>query len=545
MVFEFSAGGCSDRSDRSGRSDRIKERMNKASQTSDRRPAVFLDRDGTIVEDRGDLRSPGQVRFLPGVFPALRELARHFALLIVTNQGGVGRGTLAMDEVAAVNDHVAQCLCEQGVELLATYVCPHRRDENCRCAKPSPYFLHRAAADFNLDLAASFVVGDHPHDAATATAAGAVGIYVLTGHGVRHLDQLTRSDGQVVVDDLPGAARVMMAESSARRSPPPADELTLAARCLQRGGLVALPTETVYGLGANAFDPRAVAAIFAVKQRPRFDPLIVHVPDISWLDRLATEVNPLAQRLAEAFWPGPLTLVLPRRETIPDLVVAGLPTVALRVPSHPLALTLLQRTGLPLAAPSANRFGGVSPTCAAHVREGLGQMVDMVLDGGDCGVGVESTIVGFGDDGRPVLLRPGGVALERLDAVAGMAIARPGEGKGGEVAATVVAPGMLRRHYSPGTPVRLFEAGGKLPTAAADELAGLLLLAPRPDCETASFAVVETLSANGDLDEAARNLFAALRRLDASAATAIAAELAPEQGLGRAINDRLRRAAAW
>ncbi len=333
-----------------------------------------------------------------------------------------------------------------------------------------------------------------------------------------------------------------------------------AADVIRRGGLVAFPTETVYGLGASARDPAAVARVFEVKGRPRFDPLIVHVARPGDLDRYATPPDPRARALVERFWPGPLTLVLPRREeapgrpAIPDIVTAGLDTVALRMPDHPVALALIRAAGLPVAAPSANPFGYVSPTTAAHVVEQLGEAVDLVLDGGPCRVGVESTVLALTSD-RPRLLRPGGVPIESLEALLGpidvvgpIDVALPADTA--EVGALPAAaasesPGQLPSHYAPRTTLALL-AGRADPARLArrvpGERVGLLALTPPPDPER--FAAVEALSMSGDLREAAQRLFGALRRLDALGLDRLLAEPCPERGLGRAIMDRLRRAAA-
>jgi L-threonylcarbamoyladenylate synthase len=305
-------------------------------------------------------------------------------------------------------------------------------------------------------------------------------------------------------------------------------DLPTAAAALRAGGLVAFPTETVYGLGARADDPRAVARLYAAKGRPRFNPLIVHVPDLAAARRLA-DLPPEALRLAEAFWPGPLTLVAPLRDraAVCDLATAGLDTVGLRVPAHPLAQALLRAADVPLAAPSANPSGAVSPTTAPHVLEGLGDRIDGVLDGGPCPVGLESTIVGFGPDG-PVLLRPGGLPAEAIEAALGRSLGRPG--------GAVVAPGMLASHYAPGARLRL---GARAPEPGEAWLGfGPDAVPPGP--------LALSLSRSGDLTEAAANLFAHLRRLDSAMGGrgTIAVAPVPDRGLGLAINDRLRRAAA-
>ncbi|QDT17892.1 L-threonylcarbamoyladenylate synthase [Alienimonas californiensis] len=317
-----------------------------------------------------------------------------------------------------------------------------------------------------------------------------------------------------------------------------------AAAVLREGGLVAFGTETVYGLGANALDPTAVAKVFAAKDRPRFDPLIVHLPGGDDAPGLATVVADLpddARALAERFWPGPLTLVLPKAAAVPDLVTAGLGSVAVRVPASEPARALLRAAGVPVAAPSANRFGGISPTTAAHVAEGLGEAVDLILDAGPCEVGIESTVVGFETDAggarRPVVLRPGAVTAEALGAALGRTIeVRTGNADPG---AAQTSPGSLSRHYAPRTPLTLVDDAEEVEAAGA---CGLLAFLPPPRPER--FAACETLSATGDLTEAAAGFYAALRRLDALGLPRLAAVRFPPHGLGAALNDRLRRAAA-
>jgi L-threonylcarbamoyladenylate synthase len=305
-----------------------------------------------------------------------------------------------------------------------------------------------------------------------------------------------------------------------------------AAEIIKKGGIVAFPTETVYGLGADAFNPLAVARIFEVKRRPYFDPLIVHVARRADLGRLAVEIPSAAKKLIERFWPGPLTVVLRKREEVPDIVTAGLPTVAIRMPDHPMALSLIELAESSIAAPSANLFGYLSPTAAEHVREQLGDQVDLVLDGGPCAVGVESTILSFSGK-APEILRPGGLTVEEIESVIGKVDIRKFAEKKPE------APGMLLTHYAPRTPIILQPSGQK-----ADELKGrkVGLLAFRKPEEDMGIQHVEILSEKGNLREAAANLFAAIRRLDSLNLDLIVAETVPQEGLGRAIMDRLRRA---
>ena len=295
-----------------------------------------------------------------------------------------------------------------------------------------------------------------------------------------------------------------------------------AAEAIREGALVAFPTETVYGLGGDGASDAAVAAIYAAKGRPTFNPLILHVPDIETADALVA-LPPNAVKLAEAFWPGPLTIVAPKRAGagISALATAGLPTAAIRVPARPVAQRLLELVGRPVAAPSANPSGRISPTSAAHVLAGLGGRIAGVLDGGPCDVGVESAIVGFRGE-RPVLLRPGGAPAEALEAVLGEKLEAPAGG-------AIAAPGMLASHYAPRAAVRLGADGAR---------AGETYIAFGAEGEHAF-----DLSRSGDLEEAAANLFSMLHEADAIGEPIAVAPI-PERGLGRAINDRLRRAAA-
>jgi L-threonylcarbamoyladenylate synthase len=320
------------------------------------------------------------------------------------------------------------------------------------------------------------------------------------------------------------ATQVMRADAAAAAA---------AARTLAEGGLVAFPTETVYGLGADARNGRAVARLFAAKGRPKFNPLISHVADLAAARRLA-RFAPAAERLAGAFWPGPLTLVLPKSIdcAVSELATAGLDTIAVRVPDHPVAREILIAFAGPVVAPSANRSGHVSPTTAAHVLADLNGRIDLVIDGGPTQVGIESTIVAC-LGGTPLLLRPGGLARERVESVLGTELAEPAR----TGADAPLAPGMLGSHYAPRTRLRL-EARAVEPGEA------LLAFGPvaAPGAEHAGAAL--NLSPAGDLVEAAANLFSQLRALDAAGAPSIAVMAIPHEGIGEAINDRLARAAA-
>lgn len=309
-------------------------------------------------------------------------------------------------------------------------------------------------------------------------------------------------------------------------------DITVAGNYLRVGNVVGIPTETVYGLAGNALNPDAVLTIFRVKNRPAFDPLIVHTDSLDKMGRYVSAIPDAARQLADTCWPGPLTLLLPKHPLIPDLVTSGLPTVAIRIPAHPLTLALLQSLDFPLAAPSANPFGYISPTTARHVADQLGNQIPYVLDGGPAGIGLESTIVGFGN-GTPTVYRLGGLALEQIERLIGPVEVRT------HSTSNPQAPGMLSSHYAPRKPLILLSPGTTPPPG--DRTGVLAFRKPfggiRPEHQ-------RVLSPTGDLAEAAKNLFAHLRALDALDLDVLYAEPLPHTGLGRAINDRLRRASA-
>lgn len=324
--------------------------------------------------------------------------------------------------------------------------------------------------------------------------------------------------------------------------PPTPANLAFFAKLLRGGGMAAIPTETVYGLAALATDEDACRSIFSVKGRPLIDPLIVHVAEFSWIPAFAEPVDGL-DKLAKSFWPGPLTVILPKRKTIPDLVTAGKPSVAIRIPEHQAALSLLAGVDGPLAAPSANPFGYVSPTRPEHVAATFREKVPFVLDGGPCRIGVESTILDMRDPCRPGLLRPGAIGREALEDCLSRSL-RISESvvPAGE---TALAPGTMERHYSPGTPLFHFEGG--MPADADSKGQAIVFLQPPRESPVPVPAQAHAFwwSESGDLTEIARNLFSLLRRLDEAGYAAIHCQLpAGEEPLAVAVRDRLRRAAA-
>jgi len=311
--------------------------------------------------------------------------------------------------------------------------------------------------------------------------------------------------------------------------------LDAAAEILKKGGIVAIPTETVYGLAGNAFCETAVAKIFAAKERPFFDPLIVHIAEFDELENLAAKIPKSARLLAEKFWPGPMTLILPKKENVPDLTTGGLSAVAVRMPKKQIARDIIKLAGFALAAPSANMFQRLSPTKAEHVLEQLGNRIDGIVDGGDCEVGVESTVIGF-DNETPIIYRPGAVTSEMIAELLNNSQPQAPNPNPQQKNSGIVSPGLLQKHYSPNTPLYI-ELPNEVPTNS-----GLLAFGKLP-ANSEAFAKIFNLSENEDPTEAAANLYGMLHKLDSCRLSGIYATLLPQAGLGNAINDRLIRAA--
>jgi L-threonylcarbamoyladenylate synthase len=308
-------------------------------------------------------------------------------------------------------------------------------------------------------------------------------------------------------------------------------DLVKAADLLNNNEVIGIPTETVYGLAGNALDNEAITKIFSVKDRPFFNPLIVHTFSISQIEKYVSSFPKKAKILAENFMPGPLTLLLPKKQLVPDLITAGLPNVAIRIPNHRITLELLKKLDFPLAAPSANPFGYVSPTTAQHVDNQLGKRIKYILDGGSCEVGIESTIIGFEND-KPIIYRKGGLAIESIEDLIGKVLINE------HSESNPAAPGMLKSHYSPNLAVEIWQKNKEIKIERVGAISFSNYL---PNINPKNQLI---LSKSGDYHEAARNVFACLRAAENLDIELLYIELLPEIGLGRAINDRLRRAAA-
>lgn len=311
--------------------------------------------------------------------------------------------------------------------------------------------------------------------------------------------------------------------------------IDIAATLLKKGEAVAIPTETVYGLAANALNTKAVAKVFQIKQRPTFDPLIIHLSSFDKVERYVEEIPEIFRKLADKFTPGPLTFLLRKKEIVPDIVTSGSPFVAVRIPAHPVTQALLEKLDFPLAAPSANPFGYISPTTAQHVADQLGSKIYYILDGGPCNVGLESTIIGMNADGEIEVLRKGGLSIENIESVVGNVKIRDISTSNPE------APGMLTSHYAPKVPLILGDIN-KLAATSPHERTGIITFRNFVNHIPSKHQIV--LSPSGNFADAAHNLFAGMRYLDSCDVDVIYAELLPEADLGIAINDRLRRAAA-
>ncbi len=483
--------------------------------------AIFLDRDGTIIEDRGIIEDASQVAFLPGVFEALRLLQKSFILFIVTNQDS----SLAKSKINKINEYIRARLASENVFIREIYSCNHPKSAGCNCRKPSPFFLKQASKKHDIDLSGSYVIGDHPSDVYLASNAGTKGIYILTGHGQRHMAEIPA--GTTIYTDLCDAARKILSGRDLGFCTE--NQIKRAAQIIKAGDCVAFPTETVYGLGANALDAHAVRKIFELKKRPQNNPLIVHIANVDQLDMCAAQLPEKASLLARKFWPGPITIVLKKKSCIPDNVTSGLDSVAIRMPDHRIALSLIDNSGVPIAAPSANKFGYVSPTTALHVKEQFGDNL-CILNGGPCRVGVESTIISFLEN-EPVLLRPGGISLEKIESVIGTLSLAPSK----EI--SPLSPGRLPSHYAPKTPLVITND-----TSALSLKYRVGFLSFSSNFKAGLYTAVEILSKSGNLDEAASNLYAAIQRLDKLNLDMIITTLVANDGIGKTINDRLLRA---
>lgn len=311
------------------------------------------------------------------------------------------------------------------------------------------------------------------------------------------------------------------------------NDIRLAKQALQKDQLIAIPTETVYGLAGNAFSEQAVAKIFSLKKRPLYNPLIVHISLADYLEKVAKDIPSAAFTLAKAFWPGPLTMVLQKQAVIPDIVTAGKETVAIRVPDHPLTLDLLAQLDFPLAAPSANPFGSISPTRPEHVQAYFGDELELILDGGPCKRGIESTIIGF-ENGQPIVYRLGSLPVEAIKEKVGEVGTKTKSDSSPE------APGMLARHYAPSTETYLSGDMEQMVTSFTAKRIGVLRF--QKPIRHPGIVQQEILSPSGDMQEAARNLYSAMHRLDQMGLDVILAERLPDEGLGRVINDKLERA---
>jgi len=502
--------------------------------------AVFLDRDGTIIEDRGFLKSPSDVVFFPETFEALKILRKEgFLLFIVTNQAGIVRKIITEDDMKAVNRHILGELSANGIKIEEVFCCPHDDSGNCEFRKQSPFFLKKAADKHCLDLKNSYMIGNHPGDVKAGLNCGAKGIYILTGGGIKHRQEAEKT-GVLILPDILAASewiKICAEIEKIHRDGGLPEKIEKAARAIKGGGTVVMPTETVYGLGSDATNPGAVEKIFRIKRRPANDPLIVHVSDMKMLDGIVRGIPDKAMLLAERFWPGPLTLVLKKKPLIPDIVTAGLPTVAVRMPMHPIAVELIKKSNCPISAPSANLFSCLSPARYSDVAAEILDSADSAISGGNCLRGIESTIISFSDEDNPALLRAGSLAVEKIEALIGPISRRHSSGGSSE------APGMQRKHYSPGTPLFLIKSPSDVPDKKRRNSA-LICFGEPGGSEKRGFAQIRILSADCEFRSAASLLFSTLSELDRLGLDGIYAVPAEERGLGIAINDRLRRAAA-
>lgn len=502
--------------------------------------AIFFDRDGTIIDDVGFIKSITQIKFYPETFDALKMLSDEgFLLFIVTNQVGVARKHISIDELTEVNNFICNKLASEAIKIEEVYICVHDHNDNCECRKPSTYFLKKAAKKYNLDLANCYVIGDHPSDLLTARNCGAKEIYLLSGHGLKHIEEAKKITTNIVPGILSAAEWIKINENINRIYSP--NELTdiidRSAQVLKDGGTVVVPTETVYGLGADATNPEAIKKIFSIKQRPFNDPLIVHISSLGFLSDLVEHISRKAMILIENLWPGPLTIIFKKKPIIPDIATAMLPTVAIRMPLHPIALKLINTAGLPIAAPSANLFSELSPTRFSDISKHILKRADIAIDGGDCIRGIESTIISLIDEKNPIILRAGSVSIEKIESLIGKVNIRTDSTESSE------APGLQKKHYSPKTPLFIVQNIEDISMNKRKNSA-LLAFSNLDQNSRKGFKNVNILSDNCGFRKAASLLYATLAEFDKQKLEAIYVILPENKLLGRAIRDRLIRAAS-
>ncbi len=494
------------------------EESDVSTAAGNRRPAVFLFGDSLMIDDIEVQKSAGRI---PDTIAALKRLSQKFLLFMVSKQKETSDDdSISKNERNSLRLH--RTFAKYDVTIQEWYVCS---DD---CTQSVPAFLLEAEESFGVDISRSFVIGNHPQDVAMGQGLGCYGLYLMTGYGSRYLDEVPMDT--LVFHSLRDA--LSWIDTHPQREESLMEEIRKGVDAIRAGGLTVFPTETVYGLGADALNAEAVVKIFEAKERPFQDPLISHVCDRAQVVPMVSELPERAVKLMDAFWPGPLTLVLPKSRIVPDVVTGGNPTVAVRMPHHPLALELIRQAGTPIAAPSANTFGKTSPTTAQHVEDQLAGKFDAIIDGGACRVGVESTVLSLVGD-VPVLLRPGGVTIEEIERVIGkISVKAP------EKELVFDSPGMFPSHYAPVTPMIMVDD----PSVYAHETnVAIMLFKPS---ETAYAGTVFVLSQEGDARSAAAKLYQTMRRIDELHYRLIIAQRLPDSGLGIAVNDRMSRAAA-
>jgi len=489
------------------------------------RPAVFLDRDSTLIEDLGILDAADPISLSPDTISFLQRLAVKFELFVVTNQRSVTCREPLRKDVNQVNKAIDASLSDAGIIIRHWYVCYHEYSDD-PCITANKRFLEEAAYDYNVDLSQSYVIGDHLYQVLTGEEAGCMGLYLLTRYGAKHLREIPKE--KLIFHTVQDA--VFWIERHPKQKDSLEEEMRRGVRTILQGGLTVFPTETVYGLGADAMNGDAVTKIFTAKERPFQDPLISHVCDREMVVPLVGKLSPKAVQLMDHFWPGPLTLVFPKSERVPDVVTAGNPTVAVRMPNHPLALELIRLAKTPIAAPSANTFGKTSPTTAQHVEDQLAGRFDAMIDGGACRIGVESTVLSLVGE-TPVLLRLGGVTREEIEEVVGPVLVKTS----GD---TVVfdSPGLFPSHYATKTPMIMVDD----PSSYAHTKDIALMLFTSTDVAYDGMTFI--LSPEGDAREAAARLYETMRRIDTYDLRLIVAQRLPDSGVGMAVNDRIYRA---
>ncbi len=502
--------------------------------TMKKNKAVFLNGDGAITENL-DINFPDKIKSHSEIFDALKIISEYnFLIFIIANQRTTSGKFISKNELEKVPKLIQQ-LNAKSIKIVEIFA--HDSNHNCEYRKSPTYFLRKAIEKYDINLKDSYIIGNHPSNFIMTQKYPIKSLYLLSGNGLKYRNEAEKTNAKILPDILSAAEFIQINENLQKiynNNNELEEKILQASLVIKNNGTVVMPTETVYGLAANAENRKAVEKIFSIKKRPSYDPLIVHISNFEMLNKIVLEIPAKAKILMENLWPGPLTIVLRKKQIIPDIVTANLPSVAVRMPMHPIALKLIEYSG-PIAAPSANLFSQLSPTRYSDISKEIIQNANFAINGGDCIKGLESTIISFLNEDKPQLLRAGSISVEKIERLIGKISIKKSSTQSSE------APGMQKKHYSPKTPIFII----KSPNDISDEKkikSALLSFKKISPKQVSQFKITKLLTSDCDFRKAAAQLYSTLAELDKLKLKAIYTILPKKKGLGLAIADRLIRA---